>query len=265
MPFADSQGVRIHYEVEGQGPPLVLQHGFAVTLDHWYYNGYVDALGSDYRLILIDARGHGASDKPHDPQAYRMQLMAGDVIAVLDELGIDKARYFGYSMGGAIGFALAKWSPERLASLIIGGANPYEEDPDEPSPWREATATLLGQGAQAFIESAMPEKYRNRFSAEQMDAEALIACLSLRERVGLADDLESLSVPCLLYCGESDPSYAEGKRCVDSMLRATFAAIPGTDHVEALARSDLVLPHVKRFLAGIALGQLGSNAGATHR
>ena len=58
MPFANNQGVRIHYEVEGKGPPLVLQHGFSDSLQTWYELGYVDGLKSDYRLILLDARGH---------------------------------------------------------------------------------------------------------------------------------------------------------------------------------------------------------------
>ena len=70
MPYADNDGIRIHYQVEGEGPPLVLQHGFSESVVDWYEVGYVDALRSDYRLILIDARGHGASDKPHDTDSY---------------------------------------------------------------------------------------------------------------------------------------------------------------------------------------------------
>ncbi len=69
MPYADNEGVRIFYEVVGDGPPLVLQHGMMMSLRRWSMAGYVDALKSKYRLILIDARGHGQSDKPHDPAA----------------------------------------------------------------------------------------------------------------------------------------------------------------------------------------------------
>src|SRR6266508_3473091 len=101
MPYCDNQGVRIHYHLEGNpdGPPLVLQVGFSLSLQDWYEVGYVAALGGAYRLILVDARGHGASDKPHDPAAYRDHLMAGDVLAVLDDLAIAGAHFFGYSMG----------------------------------------------------------------------------------------------------------------------------------------------------------------------
>jgi pimeloyl-ACP methyl ester carboxylesterase len=77
MPYADNGGVRIHYQVEGEGPALVLQHGFTESTVDWYESGYVKALRTDYRLILVDARGHGASDKPHDPDAYVLDRRVG--------------------------------------------------------------------------------------------------------------------------------------------------------------------------------------------
>ncbi len=114
MPYAYNQGVRIHYEVEGEGPPLVLQHGITGNLESWHRRGFVAGLKNSYRLILVDARGHGASDKPHDSKAYTGGSMAGDVIAVLDDIKLGKSHYFGYSMGGLIGFAIAKHAPERF-------------------------------------------------------------------------------------------------------------------------------------------------------
>src|SRR5258705_11830015 len=90
MPYADNGNVRIHYQVEGEGPALVLQHGFTESVMDWYETDYVEALRPDYRLILIDARGHGASDKPHDPDAYVLNRRVADVVAVLDALDIAK-------------------------------------------------------------------------------------------------------------------------------------------------------------------------------
>jgi pimeloyl-ACP methyl ester carboxylesterase len=66
MPYATNQSIRIHYHVAGEGPPLVLQHGFTQSMQRWYQAGYVEALQSAYQRILIDARGHGDSAKPHD-------------------------------------------------------------------------------------------------------------------------------------------------------------------------------------------------------
>ena len=77
MPFADNNGTRIHYHVEGEGTPLLLQHGFTSSIKNWYTNGYVEPLKQDYKLILVDARGHGESDKPHDPAQYDLKLRVG--------------------------------------------------------------------------------------------------------------------------------------------------------------------------------------------
>ena len=128
MPDAYNGGIRIHYEIEGAGPPLLLHHGSSGSGADWRDLGYVDALKHDYKLILIDARGAGASDKPHDAAAYDPALRASDVVAVLDDLGIRHTHYFGYSLGGWVGFLLAKYAPDRFTSLILGGAHPYDEE-----------------------------------------------------------------------------------------------------------------------------------------
>jgi pimeloyl-ACP methyl ester carboxylesterase len=94
MPYSVNQGVRIHYQIEGDGQPLVLQHGFTDSLEAWYELGYVEGLKTDYRLILIDARGHGASDKPHEPDAYERDRNVADITTVLDDLEIPSCRGF---------------------------------------------------------------------------------------------------------------------------------------------------------------------------
>src|SRR5262249_35481004 len=98
MPYANNQGIRIHYQVEGVGAALVLLPGYSDSMESWYEQGYVAALKSTYQLVLIDARGHGASDKPHDPDAYGMQHNVSDVLAVLDTLHVPTVHFFGYSM-----------------------------------------------------------------------------------------------------------------------------------------------------------------------
>jgi pimeloyl-ACP methyl ester carboxylesterase len=81
----------------------VLVHGFTDSLEGWREYGYVEELKNEHRVVLLDSRGHGASDKPHDPQAYGLELSTTDVLAVLDDLSIDEAHYFGYSLGGWVG------------------------------------------------------------------------------------------------------------------------------------------------------------------
>jgi pimeloyl-ACP methyl ester carboxylesterase len=153
MPFATNGDVRIHYHLGGNsdGPPLVLQHGYSMSLHDWYDPGYVNTLGKNFRLILIDARGHGTSDKPHDPESYRAAHMASDVVAVLDTLGIARAHFFGYSMGGRIGFALARDAASRLSSLVLGGNGANDRSPDEPV--LRAYLERLRQGPEVLAET----------------------------------------------------------------------------------------------------------------
>lgn len=255
MPYVDNDGVSIHYVVEGAGPPLVLQHGLAVSLEWWCQMGYVEALESDYQLVLIDARGHGASDKPHDPEAYRMALRAADVVAVLDDLNIGKAHYLGYSMGGWIGWGIAKYAQERFRSLIIGGADPYESDPEEPNFWLE----LFSKGMETFLATAEP-MFGSRWTPElkamgqATDLEALIALTSVQERLGFEDILPAITVPCLVVAGEAAGEYSGAKECVKRMPNATFVSLPGLSHIEAVYRIDLALPHIRAFLASVETG-----------
>ena len=251
MPYVDNRGVRIHYEVEGAGPPLVLQHGLTGSIDNWREFGYVEALRGDYRLILIDARGHGLSDKLHDPAAYDMALRAGDVVAVLDELGVEQTHYLGYSMGGRIGFDLAKLAPERLRSLLIGGSHPYAVDgPVVHAPqFRDGMAAFLAR--QPLPEQILTPSFRSQILAN--DAEALIAASVYRP--GLEDILPTLTMPCLAYVGADDPARPQVDDWVRVAPDATLVLLPGLDHWAGMYRSHLVLPHVRTFLEHLARRQ----------
>jgi pimeloyl-ACP methyl ester carboxylesterase len=247
MPYANNQGIRIHYEIEGAGAPLVLQHGTLGTGQDWRNFGYADVLARDHQLILVDARGHGRSDKPYDPAAYDLLVRVADVTAVLDDLGISRADFFGYSMGGWIGFGLAKYAPERFRSLVLGGAHPYAED-------MQAFRDLMPSEPAAFL--ALVEKAYGphmtpaiRASLMANDLKALLALT--QDRASLADMPPTMSMPCLLFAGETDPRLPRVRECLRELSNGTFFLLPSCDHVAAFARSDLVLPHVTRFLAKV--------------
>jgi len=251
MPYANNYGVRIYYEVEGEGPPLILLHGLTEDSGWWRDSGYVESLRNDYRLILIDARGHGASDKPHIPDAYRLELLVSDIVEVLNDLGISKAHFLGFSMGGWIGFGIGKYASERFHSLIIGAMSPYRE-PNAPN----VTLERLKKGEDFIwpdIEKRMglwiTPQLRARLRAN--DLEALIALVSKDWMLSLEGVLPTMTMPCLLFAGEDDLYYPGVKRCADSMPNATFVSFPNLGHMDTLFRSDLVIPYVKKFLAGV--------------
>jgi pimeloyl-ACP methyl ester carboxylesterase len=244
MPYVKNNGTRIHYEVQGEGPPLVLQHGTTGSWEDWEEFGYAQPLRQDYRLILIDARGHGASDKPHDAAAYDHALRASDVTAVLHELGVQKAHFFGYSLGGWIGFGLARYAPDRIASMILGGAHPFEEN---MQPFRDA----MPRDMDAFMASMervydghLTPALRDRLRKNDLEALSVLT----QDRLSLAAMLPTMTMPCLLFVGEADPRLSRVQECVSNLGNATFVSLPGRDHVGTFVASDLVLPHVKAFL-----------------
>ncbi len=251
MPYANNQGIRIYYQVEGEGPPLVLQHGFTQSVKRWYLAGYVDALKPNYQLILVDARGHGASDKPHNPAAYELSLRVSDVVAVLDDLHLSRAHFWGYSMGGWIGFGMAKYASERVHSLIIGGSDPYEarlpessqSDGTNPEAFVDALLTRLNIDL-----ATLPPVIREELFAN--DFQALAA--AQQDRPSLEDILATMTMPCLLYASDADPVYPKIRECAEHIPNATFVSLAGLDHGAAFREAGLILPHVTKFLQKVS-------------
>ena len=250
MSYAYNERIRIHYQTEGAGPPLVLQHWSLATMECWYDYGYVPALKNDYRLILLDARGHGASDKPHRPEAYALQERVNDIVSVLDDLGIAQAHFLGYSMGGWIGFGAARYAPERFRSLIIGGQHPYAQSMDG---MRQIVRYGVEHGPEAFV--AMWEENNGSLSPAEKtqmlgyDFEALL--MVAQDRESREAVLPTMRMPCLLYVGEMDEVYPLAAQCAKQMPNVTFVTLPGLDHGAVIERTDQVIPHIQRFLATV--------------
>lgn len=248
MPFAINRGVRIHYEVEGSGPPLVLHHGFGGCIEDWRDFGLSAPLARHNRLIILDSRGCGASDKPHEPAAYEPATRAGDVAAVLDDLGITKTHYYGHSYGGQLAWGLAKYIPERISSLIISGSHPYAAS-------QQGARDVLGQGLESFLKLTdriygpyMNPERRARLATN--DIAALIAASV--DRPDYADVIPVMRMPCLLLTGALDPICPNVQKAAASMPNAELVVLPDCDHVANFGRTDLVLPPVTTFLEKVA-------------
>jgi pimeloyl-ACP methyl ester carboxylesterase len=259
MSFANNQGIRIHYEVEGKGPPLVMQYGQYFPCGIWREYHYIDALKNDFQLILVDARGHGRSDKPHDPEAYRIEEFAGDIIAVLDTLGLPQVCYMGYSSGGFLGFALAKYAPERFRSFILGGTC-TEATSDDDSSWSDEqiqrlqnqTSGEFVNGLEGFLDSQNFPPLSRQMHTELMrhDPEALIAWLrGSRKWPVFWDVLPTISVPCLLYAGSESSEYAKAELTAKQIPGAVFVGIPGGGHLEGGTWINILKPHILSITA----------------
>ena len=157
--IADSQGVKIAYELRGEGEPLTVVHGLAYDRAGW--GTLPDLLAERYRVVLIDNRGVGESDAPAGP--YSVTQMAADVTAVLDDAGIDRTNLFGVSLGGYIAQELALTAPERVEKLIlcstaVGGPRAYPM----PERTQEVFATYPQMereaGLRMFVENSLGER-----------------------------------------------------------------------------------------------------------
>ncbi len=231
-----SDGVETAFEVEGRGTPLVLLHGFSDTRAFWRDQGYVDAfLATGRQPVLIDARGHGESGKPHEPELYTLRRRARDVVAVLDALGIDTAEVLGYSLGGWTALGLACHFPDRVRAVVAGGAHPYAES---LRGLRDALAAGLDAwiGVVEGMAGPLPATVRERL--RRNDVEALAAGVA-RDRPDISPLLAESPVPLLLYAGEADPRHAPAKRFARE-TGASFVGLPGLNHMQALFATESV-------------------------
>jgi pimeloyl-ACP methyl ester carboxylesterase len=176
----DSNGVKIQYAVQGKGQPVVLIHGlYSSALVNWGLPGISEALAKDYQVIALDARGHGASDKPDDEKAYGTE-MAEDVVRLLDHLKIKKAHVVGYSMGGMIAGKLLATHPDRIESCVLGGMGWFKD----------------GSGLQKFWTQTKPKEFLGTPPA----------CLKSLGKLAITEEeLKAVRVPVTILVGDRDP------------------------------------------------------------
>jgi pimeloyl-ACP methyl ester carboxylesterase len=224
--LAMADGVRIHWMEAGEGPPVVLLHGYTSCCDAgWFVNGVAKELARDHRVIGIDARGHGRSEKPHDPAKYPGDAMPADVIAVLDQLGVKKAHFHGYSMGGGIVAHLLARHPERFISASFGGSGVREED--------EARAKQAAELDPQGHDPQQAEGQRTLRERADRDDKAL-ACVQEGRQAKPSTapplDLSSIDFPIQAINGEFDAPVSKTQRLAREAKHFTNVILPGRGH-----------------------------------
>ncbi len=225
-----------------QGAPIVLVHGFASTKEtNWLTPGWIDTLTrAGRRAIALDDRGHGASTKLYDPARYHSAIMAEDVRALMDHLGLARADLMGYSMGARIVTYLALAHPERVRSLILGGLGiKLVEGVGLPEKIAEALE------APSITEVTDPQGYAFRAFAQQTksDLKALAACMRGSRQTVSREEVARIAAPTLIAVGAKDSIAGSPQELAALMPNAVALDIPGRDHM--LAVGD------KAFKAGV--------------
>ena len=250
MPFAINNGVRVHYKVFGEGPPLFLHVGAGCEWDLWKLAGYFDPL-EGFRLIVIDPRGRGGSDRPKTLAAHRMKNYVQDVITILDDLHIAKTAFWGHSDGARVGFALALGHPKRLSVLIAAGGH------DLPTEYSDRVAlakyaqkngmSWLNKVIQNSFGNKLPPWYRRQRHARD-PAMFRLELLAWRPWINRWDIYPRITVPTLIIAGEKeDPSHLS-ERMANLIPQGRFVILKGLGHLDEFMRSDLSVRPAKRFL-----------------
>lgn len=232
MPSFQTDGLNLAYETFGEGQPVLCIHGFASSGKvNWIDTGWVEALtAAGYRAIVIDNRGHGNSDKPHDPEAYYPTLMARDAVALLEHLGIARAAVLGYSMGARIAAFMAFEHEARVACVIFGGMglnliNGLSDGND----------IIAGLRAPSLAELSHPTARQFRIFADhtKSDREALAACMETSRQPMARADVRRIGVPVFVAVGEADDMAGSPQPLAELIPGAEAFVIPKRDHMRA--------------------------------
>jgi pimeloyl-ACP methyl ester carboxylesterase len=266
MPHAGNarDGSRVYFEDDGgKGAAVVLHGGLLDSVESVRRSHVAEALQAlpeEFRLVCVDHRGLGRSDKPHEPEAYAMPLRVADAVAVLDELGLERAHFIGASYGGRLGFGIGEHAPERVLSLVIGGQQPYAVDPGGPlarvipeslaESCREGSLEPFVRALEAVSGSRFPDETRTRYLDNDPVAIEAASSVLLSEGA-ISTDLGAWRVRCLIYIGAGDLDFCEqARRAAGEIPNAEFVSIEELDHVQAHLQPDLVVPAILDALRG---------------
>jgi pimeloyl-ACP methyl ester carboxylesterase len=242
-------GTRIYYEEVGNGAILLLHHGFLGNGADWQRCGYLEPLKERFRLLIMDARGHGKSGKPHEPGAYSTERRVEDVVAVVESVGGGPAAFWGYSMGGRAGFGCMAYAPELFERIIVGGIHVLDEDREIFGNPFEERAKLLDEGMAALVNSRPNLPQEQRENMLKQDARALAACTrGVAAQAGLTERVRHFNGRALVYSGSDDLVFDRAKQSVKYLANATFLELEGLNHGQGFTSSSAILPYALEFL-----------------
>ena len=233
MPSFHNGAVEIAYLDEGEGDPIVLVHGFASSKNvNWVYPTWVSDLRKDgRRVIALDNRGHGESEKLYDPAQYSIPAMASDTIALMDHLDIARADVMGYSLGSRMTAQLALSAPERLRSAIFGGIGMAMIEGGGPG---ENVARALEAPSLEDVTDPVGRTFRAFADQTRSDRLALAACLRGSRGLMSAQEAARIAVPVLIAVGTADEVAGSASALGNIIAGSEVLDIPNRDHMRAV-------------------------------
>ena len=255
--FVAIDGVQLHYELEGSGPPLILHLGAGADADLWRAAGYVEPLSNAYTCILFDHRGHGKSDHPTTVEANHIDRFADDVAALAKHLGHSSVSYFGWSNALSVGLRAAEQHPDLFNALVLFGTMSRRATPEQiASSTRERLVAMRDKGWRFLLDDMVaaekfpvPEWFLNRVLAT--DTGPWFAFTEGRPLWNWSpwDAASTVNVPTLILAGELEDPDDVMREVAALMPDATRIRIPDREHINAFLHSEFVVPRVLDFLA----------------
>lgn len=243
--------VDIHYDLFGEGIPLLLVHGLGETGQKWQELGYVDRLSPDFRMICPDMRGHGQSSKPQAPEAYQLDMFVADLVGLLDALSIEKVNYFGYSMGGRIGYSFLRYAPERLNAMIIGGASHLERPGHRIDIRDSSDLPVLHNAIEKFVGEPLSEDFLAGRSFDEIRA---IAYTISARWPDLGAGLSNRGIPVQVFCGDQDSRFGRVQETVRCFSHVKLETFNGATHGNTLDDVERLSALIRRWIVDVIAG-----------
>ncbi len=240
--YKATDGINIYYEVKGTGYPVVLVHGFIVTSSNWKKSPmYLDLLNAGYKVIIMDLRGNGKSDKPHLAAAYENDAQAKDIMGIVSELGIKKYDLIGYSRGSIIAARLLVLD-KRVHKTILGGMGAEFTNPEWPR---------RIQFYHALMGDSVPELKAMVQNVQKSGLDQLALAYQQKEQPSTSKEaLGKVKKHVLVISGDKDKDNGLGSELAALMPKAKFIEVPGVHNNAAATKefSNAVLGFIKKLV-----------------
>lgn len=255
-----ANGIRMNYELSGKkgAPVVVLSHSLSCNLLMW--NPQMDALNPHFQVLRYDTRGHGATDAL--PGSYTLELLAEDVIGLLDALDMDRVHFVGLSMGGMIGQCLGLNHPHRLKSLVLcdtASIVPAEAQ----AVWHERLDKVRKKGMEALSEETMERWFSPAFLRQNPPMVKLIreqilatpvtgyiGCVEAIRRLNTLGRISAIKTPTLILVGEDDPGtpVSASKAMHERIAGSKLAVLPSARHLSNVEQAEIFNTALLKFL-----------------